>query len=76
MLIGSIVMVIVEHPDGCPEVNVYGDVGVITEIKRRKDGEYDYIVHTETNDYCYWTEQIREMTDEEIKLALYNLLMR
>ena len=76
MLVGSIVMVIVEHPDGCPEVSVYGDVGVITKIRKGKSGAYDYIVHTETSDYFYGADQIRKMTDEEIKFALYNLLMR
>lgn len=75
MLLGSIVMVIVDHPDGSTE-NVYGNVGVITTIERRKDGKYDYTVHTEASDYLYGVEQIREMTDEEIKFALYNLLMR
>ena len=75
MLLGSLVMVIVDMPDGCDDTHVYGDIGVITEIYKYKDGTKDYTVHNKSSDFVYGREQIRELTDEECRDALYAMLM-
>lgn len=72
-LIGTLVKVIVEHPDGC-EANVYGEIGVVSKIERWVDGTVDYTVHNKSGDFVYGREQIRELTDEECRDALYALL--
>ena len=76
MLIGTLVMVIVDMPDGCYDTHVYGDIGVITKIERHVTYETDYTVHSHNGDYVYGKDQIRELTDEECREALYAELMR
>ena len=75
MLIGSLVMAIVDMPDGCDNTHVYGDIGVISEIYRYPNGTYDYTVHNKSGDFVYGRNQIRELTDEEYRDALYAMLI-
>lgn len=75
MLIGSLVMVIVDMPDGCDDTHVYGQIGVISETYRHDDGTYDYTVHNKFGDFVYGRDQIRELTDEECRDALYAMLI-
>ena len=75
MLIGSLVMVIIDMPDGCENTHVYGQVGVITEIYKHYNGECDYTVHNKFGDFVYGKDQIRELTDEECRDALYAMLV-
>ena len=75
MLLGSLVMVIVDMPDGCYDTNVYGEIGVISEIYRHDNGTYDYPVHNKSGDFVYGRDQIRELTDEECRDALYAMLI-
>lgn len=74
ILIGSLVMVIVEHPDGCDNTETYGDIGVVTKIEKVTD-KYDYTVHNINSDYLYGAEQLRLLTDEECREALYSTLI-
>ena len=74
MKVGDLVMVIVEHPDGSTE-NTFGNIGVISEIEHRID-DTDYTVHTMYSDYVYGEHQLRELTDEEARLALQSILMK
>lgn len=68
--LGTIVKVIVSHPDGC-NADVYGDVGVIQGIETiDKDTSY------EVNNFVYSSTQIRELTDEECRYKLAELLIR
>ncbi len=75
MLLGSLVMVIVDTPDGCADTHVYGEIGVISEIYRCDNGTYDYTVHNKSSDFVYGRDQIRELTDEECRDALYKMLI-
>ena len=75
MLLGSLVKVIVDIPDGCDDTHVYGEIGVITEIYRGDNGTYDYTVHNKSSDFVYGCDQIRELTDKECRDALYNMLI-
>lgn len=75
MLIGTIVMVIVDHPDGSTK-NTFGEIGVVTKIEHHATYETDYTVHNHSGDYLYGKNQIRELTDEECRDALYNELTR
>ena len=76
MEIGSIVMVIVDKPDGCENINTYGEIGVITEKEMYHDGIGYTVVNRRTrSEFVYSSNQIRELTDEECRLALSNLLM-
>ena len=75
MLLGSLVKVIVDTPDGCYNSHVYGEIGVISEIYRRDDGTYDYAVHNKFGDFWYGHNQIRELTDKECRDALYAMLI-
>lgn len=75
MMIGSLVKVIVNTPDGCDDTNVYGQVGVVTEMYRYDNGTYDYTVHNKFGDFVYGRDQIRELTDEECRDALYAMLI-
>ncbi len=74
MMIGTLVMVIVDTPDGCDDTHVYGQIGVVTGIYRHENGMYDYTVHNKFADYIYGKDQIRELTDEECRDALYAML--
>lgn len=75
MLLGSLVKVIVDMPDGCNNTHVYGEIGVISEIYRHDNGTYDYTVHNKSGDFVYGLDQIRELTDEECRDALYDMLI-
>lgn len=75
MLLGSLVRVIVDTPDGCVNTHVYGEIGVISETYRYDDGTYDYTVHNKFGDFVYGRDQIRELTDEECRDALYDMLI-
>ena len=76
MMIGTLVMVIVDTPDGCDNTHVYGQIGVVTETYRHENGIYDYTVHNKFGDYIYGKDQIRELTDEECRDALYAMLAK
>ena len=76
MSIGSLVRVIVDMPDGCNDTYVYGQIGVVTEIFKHVYGVYDYTVHNDFGDYEYGIDQIRELTDEECRDALYAMLVK
>lgn len=76
MSIGTLVMVIVDMPDGCDDTYVYGDIGVITKIEEHVTYETDYTVRGHNGDYVYGKDQIRELTDEECREALFAELMR
>lgn len=75
MLLGSLVKVIVDTPDGCDDTHVCGEIGVISEIYCRDDGTYDYTVHNKSSDFVYGLDQIRELTDKECRDALHNMLI-
>ena len=75
MLIGSLVKVIVDMPDGCYNTHVYGEIGVISETYRHDNGTYDYTVHNKSCDFVYGRNQIRELTDKECRDALYDMLI-
>lgn len=75
MEIGDLVMVIVDNPDGSNDFT-RGNIGVITNIQHFDNGSDDYTVHTPFSDYLYGIDQIRQITDEEARLALYNLLVK
>ena len=75
MSIGSLVKVIVDMPDGCYNTNVYGEIGVISEIYRYDNGTYDYTVHNKYGDFVYGRDQIRELTDKECRDALHDMLI-
>ena len=53
MLLGSLVKVIVDMPDGCDNTHVYGEIGVISEIYRNDNGIYDYTVHNKSLKFCF-----------------------
>ena len=80
MEIGTLVKVIVDHPygAGCEEVNVFGQIGVIVAIEYYPR-ETIYIVHTrdfrDLEGFSYHEEELREITDEEARRELYNILM-
>ena len=72
MEIGTLVMVIVDRPDGCCEKTITkGEKGVITAVEKG-----DYEVHSHYGAYWYGCDQIRELTDEECREALKAELMR
>lgn len=75
MLLGTLVKVIVDMPDGCFDTHVYGEIGVISEIYRCDNGTYDYTVHNKSGDFVYGRDQIRELTDEECRDALRDMLI-
>ena len=71
--VGSLVMIIVEHPDGS-NTETYGDIGVVSKIENIT-GVCDYTVRTKNSAYLYGVEQIRLITDDECREALRNILM-
>ena len=73
MELGTLVIVIVDHPDGST-TKTLGDVGIITKIEHHATFDDDYTVHALHSDYIYGKDQIRELTDEECRISLYNLL--
>lgn len=76
MKIGTLVMVIVDRPDGCDDTHTYGDIGIISEIEHHVTYGTDYTVHNHNSDFIYGADQIRELTDEECREALKAELMR
>ena len=70
--LGSIVKVIVDHPDGVVNDITNGEIGVIITII----DNVDYEMHNHYGDYWYGADQIMELTDEECKEALRKELMR
>ena len=75
MMLGTLVMVVVDKPDGCYNVHVCGQIGVITEIYRYHDGVYDYTVRNKFGEeYIYGSDEIRELTDKECRDVLYEML--
>ena len=75
MKFGDLVMVITDYPDGSTDYT-YGNVGVISKIENHVTYGPDYTVHTMSSDYMYGEDQIRELTDEEARLALQTILMK
>ena len=73
MKIGTLVMVITDHPSGCDDTTTYGTIGVIAEI----DEKGNYRVQ-ELHDSGFWysADEIRELTDEEARLALQSILLK
>lgn len=74
MELGTLVIVTVDHPDGCPTTQTLGDVGIITKIEHYVTYGDNYTVRTLHSDYVYGKDQIRELTDKECRISLYNLL--
>lgn len=74
MELGTLVIVTVDHPDGST-TQTLGDVGIITKIEYHATFDDDYTVHTLHSDYAYGKDQIRELTDEECRDALYAMLI-
>lgn len=70
--VDDIVVVTVDSPAGV-EVDVKGDIGIITEVTEIQ-GEKEYLVHTTFSSheygFVYVENEIRLATDEEVRKKL------
>lgn len=71
--IGTVVRVIVDHPDGSSECT-RDQIGIVTSVNYMNPDNPDYTVKTKESDYLYGETQIVPATANEVRQELARLL--
>lgn len=73
--IGDVVKVKVKFPAG---TNTYtkGNIGIISEIYKSADDEYEYTVHTSDSDFVYIADELERAGVEDVRNELKRLLIK